>query len=81
MIAHNLRLDVGRVHFNTLRQMHPKAQAIEESAGAKHAFMLGACAGDIGQRIGWVRDNQDYGLRRRAHYPWHEVAVDIGILG
>src|SRR5258707_4361424 len=80
MVADDLRIHINRIDFEMPPEMYPEAQAVEESAGAKHALVLGAAARDIGKWIGWVRDDQDHSLRRRAHHAWHQVAVDFGIL-
>jgi len=80
MFSDHLGLYLIGIDIKMLGQMKPEAQAIEEGAGAQHAIMPSAGAGNVGERIGRIGYNQYDGARRRAHDLWNDVAVDFRVL-
>ncbi len=80
MFAENLRFDVCRGYPEPSAQMHAKAQAVEQRAGAENAFMTGQFACQIGKRIGRVGDDEQNGVRRGFGSRRNYLTVDLGIL-
>src|SRR6185312_1586026 len=64
VLAQHLRLDRYRIDAKLLRQVNAEPQAVEICPGAQHAIVAGELAGEVGQRIGWVGDDEDYRLGR-----------------
>src|SRR3982074_950791 len=80
MFSDHLSLHLIGVDAEMLCQMNTKTQAIEEGAGAQHAIMPRAGAGDIGERVGRIGYNQYNGARRRAPNLRDDVAIDFSVL-
>src|SRR5260221_11188140 len=58
MFADHLSLHLIGIDVEMLRQMKPETQAVEEGAGAQQAIVSRAGAGNIGERIGRIGDDQ-----------------------
>src|SRR5437588_70474 len=58
MLADHLSLHLIGIDVEMLRQMNTEAQAVEEGAGAEHAIVPSAGAGNIGERIGRIGYHQ-----------------------
>src|SRR5258706_9951954 len=80
MHSDHLRLILNSLDVKMLSQMNTETQAIEEGAGAQHAIMPRADAGDIGQWIRRIGYDQDNRMRCCAHNLRHDVAVDFSVL-
>ena len=80
MFTENLRFDVRRSDLEFSGQMHAKAQAVEQGAGAENAVMAGELAGQKGERIGRVGDDEQHGIRCGRGNPGDYVTIDLGIL-
>jgi hypothetical protein len=60
--------------------MHPKAQTVEQRAGAENAIMTGEFACQIGKRIRRVGYDKQHGVRRRLVDRRNDLAINLGIL-
>jgi hypothetical protein len=58
LLADHLSLHLIGIDVEMLRQMNPETQAVEEGAGAQQAIVSRAGAGNIGERIGRIGDDQ-----------------------
>src|ERR1700720_1120565 len=79
MFSDHLSLHLIGVDIKMLRQMNTETQAIEEGAGAQHAIMPCAGAGNISEWIGRIGYNQYDGARCRVHNFWNDVAIDFSV--
>src|SRR5437588_12785238 len=84
MIADHLCVDMRRIEIEISPEMDAKAHRVEKRAGAENARLDSrACGGftrNIGERIGRIRHDEQYGRRRRARYWRNDVTVDRGVL-
>src|SRR3981081_4015370 len=80
MLSDHLGLYLIGVDIKMLCQMNTKTQAIEEGARTQHAIMPRAGAGDIGEWIGGIGDNQYDCARGRAHDVRNNFAIDFCVL-
>ncbi len=80
MFADHLSLHLIGVDVEMLRQMNTETQAVEEGAGAQHAIVPRAGAGDIGERIGRIGYDQYDRTRRCASNFRNDVAINFSVL-
>jgi len=80
MLADHLSLHLIGIDVEMLRQMNAEPQAVEEGAGAQHAIVPRAGAGNIGERIGGIGYDQYDRARRRASNFWNDVAINFSVL-
>ncbi len=80
MFADHQRLDRQRVHVQPVREVDAEAQTVEEGAGGEDAQAGRDPAGDIGERIRRIGDDQQSCVRGGAGDLRHDVAEDLGVL-
>jgi hypothetical protein len=53
--------------------------SVQKGAGAQHAVVLGKRAGNVGERIWRIGDNEKDGVRRGAHNFRNDVTIELGV--
>ena len=58
--------DGVRADAEALGEVDAESQAVEQRARAKHAVVTGQLASEVGERVGWIGDDEQDGIRATA---------------
>ena len=79
MVADYLRFHMRGVDVEVLAEMDAKPLTVEVGAGAQHGSLRAGHARHVGQRIRWVRHDQQHRFGLGGHDLRHDLAIDLGV--
>src|SRR5215471_7596755 len=80
VVANHLCFDMRGIRAEVLAEVNAKSLAVEICTCAQHHRPGARLARDIGERIGWIGHDEKYRVGLRPHDPWHDIAIDFGVL-